>query len=145
VVFLLGLTGAVLVAVSEFLTLRSVSVVTASCSDLAQPAERAACVTRGHEEHAYAFVLLGVVAALMTWGAALGRSRPAAIALIAIGAAVLAIAFVKDVPSVHKTGVIGDQFDSAKAVPGPGLWAEIAGGTMVLAAGAMATAARRRR
>lgn len=141
---LLGLAGGLLMVVSEFLTLRSVSVVTASCSDLAQPAERSACVTSGHEEHAYAFVLLGVVAALMTWGAAFGRSRPAAIALIVIGAAVLAIAFVKDVPNVHRTGVIGDQFDSAKAVAGPGLWLEIAGGTLVLVAGAMASVARRR-
>src|SRR4051812_29625440 len=47
-VLVLGLTGAVLMAVSEFLTLRSVSVVTASCSDLAQAADRGACATRGH-------------------------------------------------------------------------------------------------
>jgi hypothetical protein len=141
---LLGLTGAVLMAVSEFLTLRSVSVVTASCSDLAQAADRGACVTRGHEEHAYALVLMGIVAALMTWGATIGRSRPAASALLAIGAAVLVIAFVTDVPDIHKTGVIGERFDSAKAGPGPGLWLEIAGGALVLVAGAMATVARRR-
>jgi hypothetical protein len=143
-VLLLGLTGAVLMAASEFFTLRSVTVVTASCSDLAQAADRGACVTRGHEEHAYALVLMGIVAALMSWGAAVGHSRPAAIALLAIGAAVVAIALLTDVPDIHKTGVIGERFDSAKAGPGPGLWMEIAGGALVLVAGAMAVVGRRR-
>jgi hypothetical protein len=131
--------------VSEFATLRSVKVLTASCSDLADPSLRGSCVTHGGEEHAYALVLLGVVAALMAWGAAFGKSRPAAIALIAIGAAVLAIAFLTDVPDIHKTGVLGERFDSAHATAGPGLWLEIAGGALVLVAGVMATTARRRR
>jgi hypothetical protein len=131
--------------VSEFATLRSVKVLTASCNDLADPSLRGSCVTHGGEEHAYALVLLGVVAGLMAWGAALGRSRPAGIALIAIGAAVQAIAFLTDVPDIHKTGVLGERFDSAHATAGPGLWLEIAGGTLVLVAGVMATTARRRR
>jgi hypothetical protein len=142
---LLGLIGAILMVVSEFATLRSVKVLTASCSDLADPSLRGSCVTHGGEEHAYALVLLGVVAALMAWGAAFGKSRPAAIALIAIGAAVLAIAFLTDVPDIHKTGVLGERFDSAHATAGPGLWLEIAGGALVLVAGVMATTARRRR
>jgi hypothetical protein len=143
-VLLLGLTGAILMIVSEFVTLRSVTVITASCSDLADPKLRGSCVTHGGEEHYYALVLMGVVAALMTFGAAVGRSRPAGIALIAIGAAVLAIAFATDVPDIHKTGVLGDEFDSARAKAGPGLYMEIAAGALVLAAGVMATVRRRR-
>jgi hypothetical protein len=144
-VLLLGLIGAVLMIVSEFATLRSVKVLTASCSDLADPSLRGSCVTHGGEEHAYALVLLGVVAGLMSWGAAFGRSRPAGVALIAIGAAVVAIALLTDVPDIHKTGVLGERFDSAKATAGPGLWMEIAGGALVLAAGVMASVGRRRR
>jgi hypothetical protein len=87
---------------------------------------------------------MGIVAALMSWGAAVGHSRPAAIALLAIGAAVVAIALLTDVPDIHKTGVIGERFDSAQAGPGPGLWMEIAGGALVLVAGAMAVVGRRR-
>jgi hypothetical protein len=143
-VLLLGLTGAGLMIVSEFVTLRSVTVLTASCSDLADPKLRGSCVTQGGEEHYYALVLMGVVAVLMTIGAAVGGSRPAGFALVAIGAAVLAIAFVTDVPDIHKTGVLGDQFDSARAKPGPGLYLEIAAGALVLAAGAMATLGQRR-
>src|SRR3954470_12051354 len=118
-VLALGLLAAVLMVVSEFATLRSVKVLTASCSDLADSSLRGSCVTHGGEEHAYALVLLGVVTAFMAWGAAIGRSRPAGIALIAIGAAVLAIALFTDVPDLHKTGVLGERFDSAKATAGP--------------------------
>src|SRR3954452_6521261 len=143
-VLVLGLAAALFMIVSEFTTLRSVKVLTASCSDLADPSLRGSCVTHGGEEHAYALVLLGLVTALMAWGAAVGRSRPAGIALLAIGAAVVAIALITDVPDIHKTGVLGERFDSAHAEAGPGLWLEIGGGGLALAAGAMAAVARRR-
>jgi hypothetical protein len=130
--------------VSDFATLRSVKVLTASCSDLADPSLRGSCVTHGGEEHAYALVLLGIVAGLMTWGAAFGRSRPAAQARLANGAAVVAIALITDVPDIHKTGVLGERFENAHAEAGPGLYLEIAGGALAVAAGAMATAVRRR-
>src|SRR4051812_24502603 len=126
VVLALAVIGAALMIASEFATLRSVKVLTASCSDLADPSLRGSCVTHGGEEHSYALVLLGVVSILMAWGAAMGRSRPAGLALIAIGAAVVAIALITDVPDIHKTGVLGQRFDSAHAVAGPGLWLEIA-------------------
>src|SRR3954469_16654640 len=45
VVLVLGLAGAVLMIVSEFATLRSVHVLTASCDDLADPSLRGSCVT----------------------------------------------------------------------------------------------------
>jgi hypothetical protein len=143
-VLALGVLAAILMVVSEFATLRSVKVLTASCSDLADPSLRGSCVTHGGEEHAYALVLLGVVAALMAGGAAVGGSRPAGVALLAIGAAVVAIALITDVPDIHKTGVLGDRFENAHAEAGPGLYLEIAGGALALAAGAIASAARRR-
>ena len=143
-VLVLGLVAAILMVVSEFATLRSVKVLTASCSDLADPSLRGSCVTHGGEEHSYALVLMGLVTALMAWGAAFGRSRPAAFALVAIGAAVLAIAFLTDVPDIHKTGVLGERFDSAHATPGPALYTEIIGGALALAAGVVALTARPR-
>ena len=145
VVLGLAVAGAVLMIASEFATLRSVKVLTASCSDLADPSLRGSCVTHGGEDHSYALVLMGIVALVMTWGAVFGRSRPAAIALMVIGAAVLAIALITDVPDIHKTGVLGERFDSAHAEAGPGLWLEIGGGALALVAGAVATSALRRR
>src|SRR3954468_19167987 len=143
VVLLLGLAGAVVMIVSEFTTLRSVHVLTASCSDLADPSLRGSCVTHGGEEHSYALVLLGIVSLLMAWGAVFGRSRPAGAALALLGAAVVVIALGTDVPDIHKTGVLGDRFESAHAQAGPALWMEIAGGALVFAAGVIALAAPR--
>ena len=57
----MAVAGALLMIASEFATLRSVKVLTASCSDLAEPSLRGSCVTHGGEEHSYALVLLGVV------------------------------------------------------------------------------------
>jgi hypothetical protein len=143
-VLLIALAGAALMIAAEFSTLRSVKVLTASCSDLADPSLRGLCVTRGADAHSYALVLLGVASIVMAWGAAAGRSRPAGAALAVLGAAVLVIALVSDVPDLHKTGVLGDRFESAQAEPGPGIWMEIAGGALVFAAGVVATAARRK-
>jgi hypothetical protein len=140
--FLAGLTAALLMIAAEFTTLRSVKVLTASCSDLADPSLRGSCTTHGGEEHSYALVLIGVAALAMTFGATLGRSRPAAGALAVLGLAVLVIALVTDVPDIHKTGVLGDRFESAKATPGPALWIEIAGGALAFVTGVIALAAR---
>jgi hypothetical protein len=128
---------------AEFSTLRSVKVLTASCSDLADPSLRGSCVTRGGEAHSYALVVLGIASIVMAWGASAGRSRPAAAALAVLGATVLVIALASDVPDVHKTGVLGDRFESAHAEAGPAIWMEIAGGGLVFASGVAATAARR--
>src|SRR3954468_22190193 len=110
-VLVLGLLAAILMVVSDFATLRTVKVLTASCSDLADPSLRGSCVTHGGEEHAYALVLLGIVAAMMAWGAVAGGTRLAAFAMMGIGAAVVVIALATDVPDIHKTGVLGERFD----------------------------------
>jgi hypothetical protein len=143
VVLAIAVAGAILMIVSEFSTLRSVKVLTASCDDLADPSLRGSCVTHGGEEHSYALLLLGVVSILMAYGATVGRSRPAGAALALLGIAVLAIALLTDVPDIHKTGVLGDRFENARAEAGPGLWMEIAGGALVFGAGVMATVAAR--
>ena len=142
-----GLAGALVTILADFATLRSVKVLTASCDDLADPALRGACATKGHDQHAYALVVIGLAALVMVWGAVAGRSRPAAAALGVLGAAVLAIAFGHDVPDTHKTGVIGAAFEQAHATAGPGLYMEIVGGALLFVTGVVAFSAlpRRRR
>lgn len=134
-----GLIAAVLMVATEFATLRSVQVLTASCSDLADPELRSSCVTKGGDEHSYALVLLGIVAAAMAWGAFAGGSRPAAFALAGIGLAVLLIALGTDLPDAGKTGVLGERFEEAEAKAGAGLWMEIVGGALAFAAGVVGT------
>ena len=55
------------------------------------------------------------------------RSRPAAIALVAIGAVVLAFSLIRDVPKANETGLVGLQYEEAEAKAGSGLYLEIAG------------------
>jgi len=141
---LLGGVGGVLMIASDLMTLYHVSVVTASCSDLADPRLADACKTTGGEHHGYALLILGVIVLLMTWGAAVGRSRPAGVALLVLGLAGLAIALGVDAPDVHKTGVIGQRFAEAEAKPGLGFYFEIVGSGLVVLAGVLRLLRRER-
>src|SRR3954453_5540554 len=124
-ILVLGGGGGLVLIVSDFLTLYRVGVVTASCGDLASPNLRDACTTTGGGHHGYALAILGAIALVMAWGAAVGASRPAGAALLALGAVSLVIVLAVDLPDIHKTGIVGDQFSSAKANPGFGFWLEI--------------------
>src|ERR1051325_11090360 len=129
-ILVLGGAGGIALIVSDFLTLYHVDVVTASCSDLASPNLRDACSTSGGGHHGYALAVLGVIALVMAWGAAVGASRPAGVALLALGVVSLVIVLAVDLPDIHKTGIVGDQFSSATANPGAGFWIEIVGAAM---------------
>jgi hypothetical protein len=134
-VLALGAVAAVLMVATEFTPLFEVQVMTASCTDLAQPELADLCVTSGGEQHAYGLLLLAVVTLIMSLGAALGGSRPAAAALVVVGVAVLSIALALDLPDSRSTGEIGRDFSEARAVIRPGLWLELAGGVLAAAAG----------
>ncbi len=135
---LLGATGAVLVLLTEFSTIVSVDVLTSgTCQEIADPAARDACQTSGIEQHGGAFILLGLLALLMTVGAGRGASRPAAAALLAIGVVVLAFSVARDLPKTNDTGLVGIQYEQAKAGPGSGLYFEFAGGALLVLAGGL--------
>jgi hypothetical protein len=118
--------------VAEFSTVSYVTVVTATCEDLAQPELADRCLQKGHERHGYAFALLGGFAILMAWGATVGRSRPAALALAAAGIVVLVIGLARDYGEGGKTGLVGEAYE-ATAHRGTGLWLELAGGALAVA------------
>lgn len=143
-ILVLGVVGGAVLIVSDFLTLYHVDVVTASCSDLASPNLRDACTTTGGAHHGYALVVLGAISLLMAWGAAMGGSRPAGFALLVLGVASLAIVLAVDLPDVHKTGIVGDQFSNATAKPGIGFWLSIAGAALVTVAGLLRLVVSRR-
>jgi hypothetical protein len=131
----LPLAGAILLLVAEFSTLYDVRVVTAI-------PEGGTFSAGGH--HGYALGVIGVAIAVMTLGAVLGGSRPAAVAVLALAIAALAIALLVDLPDVHETGLIGRTYDAAEAEPRAGLYLEIAGGCAALLGGALILLARPR-
>ncbi len=135
-VFALGVIGAVLIIVAELSTIVHVDVLTTgTCEEIADANVRDACDSNGFEQHGGAFVLLGVAALVMAWGAGRGASRPAAIALVAVGVVVLAFALAGDLPDTNETGLVGLQYEEAEAKAGAGFFMEIAGAVLVAAAG----------
>jgi hypothetical protein len=88
----------------------------------------------GYDRHSVALLLIGLFALLMT-GGALRAARPAMAAVAVSGIAVLLIALVGDLPDVHKTGVIGELYDNARANPRLGYYLETLGGALLLLAG----------
>jgi hypothetical protein len=123
--------------VSELTTVASVDVAKGSCEVIndANPSLADRCSLSGLERHGGALILIGLLTLLMAWGAGLGDSRPAGGALVIAGALVLGIGILSDIPVAGDTGAIGRNFEGAKAMAGPGLYLELAGGALALLAG----------
>jgi hypothetical protein len=138
-----GLVGSVLAIIAEFSVLYEIDVVTASCEDLATPQLQDECVTKGNEQHSNALLLMGLLGILLSFGVAIG-SRPAAAALLVVGAVILAIAILGDLPDTDETGEIGVNFDRAEASAGIGLTLEIIAGALLAASGVLGLALRGR-
>ena len=137
-----GILAALLIFVSEFTTIAAVDVAENDCEVIANLDERDRCSLSGFERHGGAFLLIGLFAAAMAWGAGAGQSRPAAVALVAIGVLVGVIALALDLPETGETGAIGRNFEGAEGERGFGFYLEIAGGLLAAAAGIMALRGR---
>ncbi len=107
---------------AEVTTVISVDLKTTSCEGIydTNPSLADNCSQVGFERHSVALLLLGLLTFVMGSGAAFGRSRPAALALIAIGVVVLGLAFLIDLPASDDTGVIGRTTPRATPRPGSG-------------------------
>jgi len=141
-VFGLGVVAAILLVIAEFSNLRHTEVITASCEDLAGAAKDK-CSATGGEHHAYALLPLAALLLVMTWGAAVGRARAAAGAMIAIGAIVLVIAIAIDRPVTDDAGSLAEDFTGAKEHAGPAVPLEIAGAALAIVGGVAGLRRRR--
>ena len=123
-----ALAGALCLFVATFSTLIEITVgTTAKLANI--DTERS-----GYDRHSVALILIGVFALVMAAGALRG-ARPAMGAVAAAGIAVLLIALIGDLPDVHKTGVVGELYDNARANPKIGYYLETLGGALLLLAG----------
>ena len=124
---------------AEFTTVISIDVAAGSCNSIydTNPDLADDCTQTGIERSSVALSLLAVVTFVMGVGAGLGRSRPAALALIAIGVVVLGITLLVDLPASDDTGLIGRRYAAAEASAGTGLWFELAAGVLAVCAGAL--------
>ena len=126
-----------LMLLTEVTTVISVDLRNTSCEVIydSNPALADDCSQTGLERSSVALLLLGLLTFAMGAGAALGRSRPAAVALIAVGIVVVGIALLADLPASDDTGLIGRDYDQAEASAGVGLWFELIGGILAVLAG----------
>ena len=134
-----SLAAAALLFSTEFSTVASVDVASGSCEVIhdTDPALADRCELSGFERNGGAFLLVAALTVAMGWGAAFGGSRPAAMALVAIGVAVLLWALLVDLPVTGETGALGESFEGARAQAGTGLWLEILAGLLAAGAGAL--------
>jgi hypothetical protein len=134
-----GAAAGLLMLLSLFMTIASVDVANTSCRVIndVDPSLADRCALSGFERHSIAFLLLGALALTLAWVAGPGRSRPAALGLAAVGVIALIFALAVDLPVTNDTGTIGRDFEGASASAGWGLWVELLGGALALAAGAI--------
>jgi hypothetical protein len=139
-VLALGVLAAILMLISLFSTIASVDVANGSCEVIndANPELADRCSLSGFERHSIAFLLLAVICLALAYGAGVGRSRPAAFGLLAVGAIALILALLVDLPVTDDTGAIGRDFEGATASAGTGLGIEVVSGVLALAAGGLA-------
>ena len=132
-----ALLAGVLMLLAEVTTVISVNLENTSCEVIYDSNPRIAdnCTQTGFERSSLALLLLGALTFAMGWGAAFGGSRPAALALIGIGAVVLGITLLADLPASDDAGLIGRDYDQASASAGLGLWLELIGGALAIVAG----------
>jgi hypothetical protein len=115
--------GAVMLIVAEFLPLYEIRVITAVPNGGQQG-------TGAH--HGYALVVIGLAMLPMAWGAVIGGSRPAAVALLALALIALFVVLAIDLPDLNETGLIGRTYDEAQARPRIGFLVESLGATLAL-------------
>ena len=132
----LALAGVVLLVVAEFTTVFEVTVGSLGV------VKRSAT---GGAHHGYALLVIGLAATgMMLWALGSG-GRPAALALVALGAAALVVALAIDLPDTRASGQLPESlaYENARARAGTGLSLEIAGGVLLVVAGGVLVAAGR--
>ena len=141
-VLLLGLAAAVVMVMTEFSTIASVRIGETTCG-AADNDVRGVCSTSGGDAHGYALIGLALLTALLALGAAVGRSRPAALALVAIGVVVLGIALLLDRPKLDDTRGLETRYSEVQPETGGGFKLELVAAALAAAAGAAALARER--
>lgn len=134
-VLALGVVAALLLFVTELATLSYRTLGIGACDDRVQ--NPGVCSTSGGEAHGHALWLIALVVLLFAFGTAVGRSRPAAAALVVCGAIVLGIALIGDSPTLGEARGLEAIYTNVKGHAGVAFALEIAGGLLAIGAGAL--------
>jgi hypothetical protein len=135
VLLALAVLAAFLLVVAEFSEISSRTIGIGACGSRVGSA---VCSTSGHESHAFALLILAPVALVMAWGAVVGGSRAASFAVMAVGAAVLVIALLIDLPKLDDRRNLELLYNDVVAHTGPAFRLELVGGVLLLLVGGLA-------
>ncbi|MEA2436349.1 MAG: hypothetical protein QOF65_905 [Thermoleophilaceae bacterium] len=132
----LAVVAAIVLVAAEFSTISYRTIGIGACSDRVGGG---VCRTSGHSSHGFALLILAPVALVMAWGAVVGRSRAAAIALACLGVVVLGlIALAIDYPKLDDKRGLDTFYNDVTAHTGTGFRLELVGGVLLLLAGGLA-------
>jgi len=126
----LSIVGAVLLVAAEFSTVFEITV--GSLEVVKRDAT-------GGENHGYALLVVAVFGVVLTMLGRRGAGRAAGLELIALGVVALVVALAVDLPDTRGSGRLPESlaYEDARARAGAALGLEIAGGALLLAAGAL--------
>jgi hypothetical protein len=129
----------VLLFATELTTLSYRSIGIGGCESRVDPG---ICETAGGDAHNYALWLLALLVLVFSLGAALGRSRPAALGVAAAGVVVLLVALGFDQPDLGDRRGLETTYTQVRAHTGTAFYLELVGGVLAVAAGLAALTRR---
>jgi hypothetical protein len=130
----LALASAILLFATELATLSYRTIGIGGCESRVDPG---VCTTTGADAHGHALWLIALLVLLFGWGAAVGRSRPAGLAVLVCGLVVLGIALIADAPDLGGLRGLDAQYTQVRAHTGAAFWLELVGAALAVAAGAL--------
>ena len=131
-VLALSLTASVVLFVTELSTLSYRTIGIGGCESRVNPG---VCTTTGADAHGHALWLIALLVLLFGFGAAVGKSRPAGLAVAVCGAVVLGIALIADAPDLGGLRGLDANYMTVAAHTGSAFWLELVGGALAVAAG----------
>ena len=128
------MAAAALLLLTEVTTLSYRTIGIGGCESRVNPG---VCTTSGGDAHGHALWLIALLVLVFGWGAAVGRSRPAGLAVLVCGLVTLGIALIADVPDLGSLRGLEANYTQVRAHTGAALWLELAGGALAVVAGAL--------
>jgi hypothetical protein len=130
----LSLASAILLFFTELATLSYRTIGIGGCESRVNPG---VCTTTGGDAHGHALWLIALLVLLFGWGAAVGRSRPAGLAVLVCGLVVLGIALIADAPDLSGIRGLDATYNDVQAHTGAAFALELVGGALAVLAGAL--------
>jgi len=113
---LLALGGSLLLILGEFTTQREITILSALHE-----------TEHGGDRHVYALVLPALLAPALAWGAAVGRSRPAALGVGAVAVFAATVLLAIDLPGLKDPGTVATFYSDVAVSVGSSIFFQAAG------------------